>query len=191
MPCGIDGNILIMKDDDISPEDKALFRKTVGPVRRIRHGQVALTKHRPAPIRKTRAAEAQALKDMLSDAYDPAEMGTGDELMFARPGLQHGVLRKLRRGMFSIGAELDLHGMTAVEARPALAQFLHDCRNRHIRCVRIIHGKGYGSQQKLPVLKAKVNSWLRQWEDVLAFCSARIPDGGTGAVYVLLRAARE
>lgn len=158
----------------------------------MRHGQAILPKRRPAPIpHKIRADEAQVVKDMLSDGYDPTEVATGDELMFARPGLQHGVLRKLRRGMFSIGAELDLHGMTVVEARPALAQFLHDCHQRHVRCVRIIHGKGYGSQQKQPVLKGKVNSWLRQWDEVLAFCSARLADGGTGAVYVLLRAQRD
>ncbi|MBI3773564.1 MAG: Smr/MutS family protein [Gammaproteobacteria bacterium] len=181
-----------MNDDDISPEDKALFRKMAGRVNRMRHGQAILPKRRPAPIpHKIRADEAQVVKDMLSDGYDPTEVATGDELMFARPGLQHGVLRKLRRGMFSIGAELDLHGMTVVEARPALAQFLHDCHQRHVRCVRIIHGKGYGSQQKQPVLKGKVNSWLRQWDEVLAFCSARLADGGTGAVYVLLRAQRD
>lgn len=181
-----------MKDDDISPEDKALFRQTVGPVRRVRHGQASPNKRRPPPIpHKTRDDEQQVLRDMLSDDYDPAELETGEELVFARPGLQHSVLRKLRRGQYSVGAELDLHGMTVTEARPALAQFLLDCRQRHVRCVRIVHGKGHGSHQKRPVLKVKVNSWLRQRDEVLAFCSARIADGGTGAVYVLLRAPRE
>ncbi|MDH3415597.1 MAG: Smr/MutS family endonuclease, partial [Gammaproteobacteria bacterium] len=37
------------------------------------------------------------------------------------------------------------------------------------------------------VLKNSVNHWLRKWSSVLAFVSARQVDGGTGAVYVLLR----
>ncbi len=50
-----------------------------------------------------------------------------------------------------------------------------------------MHGKGHGSLHKLPVLKTKVQGWLRQRDEVLAFCSARPVDGGTGAVYVLLK----
>jgi len=127
------------------------------------------------------------MRDMLSEDYDPAELELGDELLFSRSGLQHGLLRKLRRGQFSIRMQLDLHGMTVAEARLALTQFLLDCRAANARCVRIIHGKGHGSLHKQPVLKGKVNKWLQQRDEVLAFCSARIEDGGTGAVYVLLK----
>jgi DNA-nicking Smr family endonuclease len=127
---------------------------------------------------------------MLSDSLDPAEVETGEELLFARPGLQHGVLRKLRRGQYSHGAELDLHGMTVVIARQALALFLSECQHDGIRNVRIIHGKGNGSLRQQPILKSKVNHWLRQRNEVLAFCSARPIDGGTGALYVLLRSRR-
>ena len=69
----------------------------------------------------------------------------------------------------------------------ALAAFLDRCGHRGARCVHIIHGKGHGSSNQGPVLKNKVNAWLRQREEVLAFCSAQPKDGGTGAVYVLLR----
>ncbi|NIW87182.1 MAG: DNA mismatch repair protein MutS, partial [Gammaproteobacteria bacterium] len=64
---------------------------------------------------------------------------------------------------------------------------LKGCRARQLRCVRVVHGKGHGSLHKLPVLKTKVQGWLRQRDEVLAFCSARPVDGGTGAVYVLLK----
>jgi DNA-nicking Smr family endonuclease len=101
--------------------------------------------------------------------------------------MQHNVLRKLRRGQFSISAELDLHGLRVEEARQALSHFLYHCRVNKKRCVRIIHGKGYRSANNQAVLKSKVNHWLRQHDDVLAFCSARAQDGGTGALYVLLR----
>ncbi|MDH5572217.1 MAG: Smr/MutS family endonuclease, partial [Gammaproteobacteria bacterium] len=66
-------------------------------------------------------------------------------------------------------------------------ELFHYCHAHRIRCVRIIHGKGYGSVSQQPVLKQFVNYWLRQREDIMAFCSARQADGGTGAVYVLLK----
>ncbi|MEZ5671388.1 MAG: Smr/MutS family protein [Thiotrichaceae bacterium] len=90
-------------------------------------------------------------------------------------------------GQFSISAELDLHGLIVSQAREAVVDFLHYCRDRSLRCVRIVHGKGYGSWQKQPILKGKLNHWLRQRDEVLAFCPARGVDGGTGAVYVLLK----
>ena len=90
-------------------------------------------------------------------------------------------------GKVHIDAELDLHGLTAVRAEPILAMFLAECQQQQIRSVRIIHGKGWGSRDNRPVLKSKVNYWLRQSDAVLAFCSATIEDGGTGALYVLLK----
>jgi DNA-nicking Smr family endonuclease len=116
---------------------------------------------------------------------------TSDEaLFFARPGLQQRQLQRLKRGQLAIGAELDMHGMTAAMARSAVVNFIALCREQHIRCVRIIHGKGYGSGDSAPVLKNRINSWLRQHHDVLAFSSAQIRDGGSGALYVLLRSGR-
>jgi DNA-nicking Smr family endonuclease len=169
-------------------EDSALFRRQVSGVRPLVHHGVVPPRRRPPPVpRQTLADEAQVLRDMLSDDYDPAELETGDEVLYARPGLQHGLLRKLRRGQYSVRAELDLHGMTVALAHQVLAEFLTDCLRTDIRCVRIIHGKGRGSPQRQPVLKAKVGAWLRQRDEVLAFCSARPVDGGTGALYVLLK----
>ncbi len=108
-------------------------------------------------------------------------------MFFCRPGIQHRLLRKLRRGQISIGAELDLHGMTSREARQALLVFISECKRQNIRCVKIVHGKGKGSVSRRPVLKNRINNWLPQLDDILAFCSARVEDGGVGAVYVLLK----
>jgi DNA-nicking Smr family endonuclease len=93
----------------------------------------------------------------------------------------------MRQGKIHIRAELDLHGMTVELAEPTLAQFLNECQQQQVRYARIIHGKGWGSQNNQPVLKGKVNHWLKQSAIVLAFCSAIIKDGGTGAVYILVR----
>ncbi len=83
--------------------------------------------------------------------------------------------------------EIDLHGMTVAEAKPKLQEFIEACARGGRLCVRVVHGKGLGSGHRGPVLKQKVNRWLRQWDPVLAFVSTRQIDGGTGAIYVLLK----
>ena len=175
-----------MKKPD--PEDSRLFRDSVGEVRPVTHDRVAPVRRTPSPRPRFREQdEAQVLIDLLSDHYEPAELETGEELVFVRTGLQQRTLRKLRRGLFVVGAELDLHGMTVPEAREAVSQFLSQCRRRRVQCVRIVHGKGRGSRHRAPVLKQKIGHWLQQRDEVLAYCSARNCDGGTGAVYVLLK----
>jgi DNA-nicking Smr family endonuclease len=180
------------KSGKISAEEQALFREAVADAVPLKHERVVLQPgHRPPPKPLQRLRdEAQVIDDMLSDNIDPSELETGEELSFCRPGLQHSVLKKLRRGQYSVGAELDLHGMRVAEARQALSLFLHHALANNIKVVRIIHGKGNGSLNKQPVLKGKVNHWLQQRIEVLAFCSARPVDGGTGAIYVLLRRGR-
>ena len=114
----------------------------------------------------------------------------GEELSYCGPGVQDATFRKLRRGLYHVSAELDLHGMRTGEARAAIVHFLAGCLDRGVRCARIIHGKGLRSKGEGPVLKQRLDGWLRQRDDVLAFCSARREDGGTGAAYVLLRAPK-
>lgn len=120
-----------------------------------------------------------------------SEVYTGELLEFARPGVQQRVLQDLRRGHIEPALDLDLHGLTVSCARETFDEFLLECRRRHLRCARIIHGKGYRSENRQPVLKQKINYWLRLRKEVLAFCSATRHDGGTGAVYVLLRNPRK
>lgn len=172
----------------LDPRDRELFRQTVGAVKPLHCDRIDPVPIHPAPIpRFSEADEQQVLADMLSDYFEPADLETGEELYYRSEGVQQAVLRKLRRGHFQVGAALDLHGMSVAAAKQALTIFLHDVRREDISCVRIIHGKGKGSRHRGPILKQKVNHWLRQRDEVLAFCSARAVDGGTGAVYVLLR----
>jgi DNA-nicking Smr family endonuclease len=148
-------------------------------------------RRKPKPVARQRLRdEAQVMHDALHDPFDwDAAVATGNELLFVRPGVPNSAVRKLKRGGWVLGAELDLHGMNGDESRIALAQFLHDCGRAELRCVRIIHGKGLGSRNREPVLKHKVRHWLMQRDDVLAFCQARQVDGGAGAVVVLLKSA--
>lgn len=172
----------------LTDEERMLFKEAtydVKPLKKKYFLPPTLPTVKPIPKQLYRD-EAAVLNDMLSDLYDPTDLETGEELTYLKNGVQRSILRKLRRGHYSVVAELDLHGMTTPQARQAVSQFLRECRVANLNCLRIIHGKGYGSYQKQPVLKAKLNAWLRQYEQVLAFCSARASDGGTGAVYVLL-----
>lgn len=174
-----------MNADD---EDRALFREAAAGAVPLSQRRTTPSKARPRPEpRFHRADEAQALAESHDDPRDGDQFGAEPPLTYATPGLQRRVLRKLRRGQIPVQAELDLHGATQAEARHAVATFLTDAIARDVTCVRIIHGKGHGSGRDGPVLKPAVARWLARRRDVLAYCSARPIDGGTGAVYVLLR----
>lgn len=173
---------------DIEDDERRLFRQAVADTRRLRHDKVGPHRRKLKPYpQQRRQDDRQVLLEALAPPADSSDIETGDELLFSRNGIQNSVMRKLRRGQYRIEAELDLHRLTAMEAHQALVDFIYHSKRRHLRCVRIIHGKGLGSKDQRPVLKGRVNQWLRQWDDVLAFCSARQCDGGSGATYVLLR----
>lgn len=174
---------------DQADDERELFRRAMADVRPLRQNRVALRPPPPpADARQSRLDARQVMRELLSHELEPDQLETGEELLFAREGVQKRVLRKLRRGHYPPQQELDLHGMTVPVAHHALRVFLTECRHHRYRCVRIIHGKGNRSSNRGPVLKGKVDRWLRQWDEVIAFTSARPVDGGTGAVYVLLRA---
>lgn len=176
------------KNKRISEEEQGEFRHAVADVRPLKQGRVELKSPRPRPFARQRLLdEREVIDNLLSDAIPAEELETGDELLFARPGLQHNVLRRLRRGHYPVQRELDLHGHSVIEARLALSEFITSARRERIQCVRIIHGKGNRSLGQKPILKWKVNHWLQQRDEVLAFCSARPLDGGIGAIYLLLR----
>ena len=133
------------------------------------------------PITHSRAA----LKERSADDGQNADDRNSD---FVRPGIQRAVLRKLRNGQIPIEDELDLHGYTANETDHRLRAFLHSAQvAERQRAVRVIHGKGLGSIDGKPVLKYKVADYLRRSDAVLAFCRARLSEGGSGAVHVLLK----
>ena len=110
-------------------------------------------------------------------------------LAFKRPGIQHGVYKKLRQGRYEIDARLDLHRLSVKQARVDVHSFIQDAMQYGLRTVLILHGKGQRKteQEKTAVLKGYVQHWLQELEEVQAFHSAQPVHGGTGAVYVLLR----
>jgi len=170
--------------------ERNLFADAVGAVQPLRK---AAPQHpprpRPAPRPQQREAdEAAVLAESISDEFDAESLLETDEtLSFRRPDIGPDVVRKLRRGVWSLQGQLDLHGLRREEARECLGAFLREAARAGKRCVRVIHGKGNGSPGREPVLKGKVRHWLVQRDEVLAFTQARGIDGGHGAVIVLLR----
>ena len=127
------------------------------------------------------------LRESLSDDFDVSTLlDTDDELSYRRSGIGTDVTQKLRKGHWSLQGQIDLHGLRSDEAREALGQFIRDAHKRGWRCVRVVHGKGLGSPGKTPVLKSKVQRWLVQKNEVLAFVQAKGSEGGAGALVVLL-----
>jgi DNA-nicking Smr family endonuclease len=165
-------------------QDTDLFRQVLegvtplAPTDRI----TPTPKSRKIPVRT--GTSSTEVADTLSDH------GAGDIAIteFLRPGLNRLTLRKLRHGEWRIQDELDLHGLNSDTARKLLAAFLHDATQRGLRCVNVIHGKGWRSEGRDGILKVLTRHWLAQHPLVLAFCEAPPQAGGSGAVWVLLKA---
>jgi DNA-nicking Smr family endonuclease len=185
-------SVIMDQRDPHSQDPQPSFQELMGDVKRLIHDRVVHRRPRPAPVPvQARRDEARVMEELLCEPRDPEALQPGDILSYHRPGLHRFVPRKLRRGQYSIAAELDLHGMSAAQAQHALAGFIRQATAVGSQCVRIVHGKGNRSSNQGPVLKPLVNRWLRRREEVLAFHSARPVDGGTGAVYVLLKGLRD
>jgi len=172
-------------DSTKDTDDTDLFREEMGDVDPLKSDNKIKHKPERKKVRvKRHPQHSTALKDVFSDA--PVE-DCPDQLSFSRSGVQPSTLKKLRQGKLAIDNQIDLHGLTVNEARDYLLEFLGECEVDGSRVLLIVHGKGYSSPGAKPVIKPMVNRWLREVNNVLAFVSAKPPDGGTGAVYVLLR----
>jgi DNA-nicking Smr family endonuclease len=168
-------------------DDPQAFRRAMAGVRPLAAQGLNAPRPRPRAIARFSRARRDALTIEGNPGGSPAVHETGGQLHFRRAGVREEVMRRLARGRYPVEAEADLHGMRLHPAQDALRDFIGDCVVRRLRCVRIIHGKGLRSGPDGPVLKIAVSHWLRQFDAVAAYASARPADGGSGAVYVLLR----
>jgi len=175
-----------MSSDSTKNHDDSLFMSEMTNVTPLKPDNRIKVRKKPkiAPHQHVDATSSSNMIDVFSDAEIAEECP--ETLSYSASGLQHKVIKKLRRGQYTIEHELDLHGLTVIEARKALMGFLEKCETASLRHIIIVHGKGFGSRGK-PVIKPMINRWLRATDQVLAFHSAQPHDGGTGAVYVLLR----
>jgi DNA-nicking Smr family endonuclease len=170
--------------------EKNLFIRAVGSVTTLDHApRVSLSPQPAKPLaQQQQRDDANVLRESLSDDFDVSTLlDTDDELSYRNKGIGTDVTQKLRKGHWSLQGQIDLHGLRSDEAREALGQFIRDATKRGWRCVRVVHGKGLGSPGKTPVLKSKVQRWLVQKTEVLAFVQAKGSEGGAGALVVLLK----
>ena len=169
--------------------ERNLFTRAVGKVAPIANQErVWSPPQRPStrPLQQDLYDEA-VMHESMSDELDISTLLDADnQLSFRRPGIGTDITRKLRKGEWSIQGQIDLHGLRSDEARNAMGQFIRDAKRMGWRCVRVVHGKGLGSPGKEPVLKSKVQRWLVQKNEVLAFVQAKPSDGGGGALLVLM-----
>jgi DNA-nicking Smr family endonuclease len=173
--------------------EKDLFTRAIGATEPLRRkAAVPLAPEPPAPIPvQHQLDEQRVLRESLSDEFDVTTLLDVDDAMsFRRPGIGTEVTARLRKGEWSIQAQLDLHGLRSDEAREALGGFIRNAHKQGLRCVRVVHGKGLGSPGKQPVLKTKAQRWLIQKNEVIAFVQAKPAEGGAGALVVLLAPAR-
>jgi len=172
----------------LTEEDRMLFAEACRDVRPLvaEVVQEALSFPSPEPF-QSRLEDRQVLLDSLDPGFEFDDAGEDDD--YVREGIQRSVLRKLKKGQYCVNVGLDLHGLTAPQAAQAVTDFCAEARRKGARCVRIVHGKGYRSSNRGPVLKPLVRRLLMRRDDVLAFCPARANDGGSGALYVLLKRA--
>lgn len=174
-----------------TPEELAAFYAAVDGAIPLRAPErVAFDPPKPSPRPRQRELdEAAAITESL---YGPFEiddlLAIGDADSFLRTGLSRTVLRDLRRGRWSIQNHTDLHGLNRHEAHEEVSRFLAESISAGKRCLRIVHGRGYGSPGREGILRPLVKSWLSRRKDVLAFCHAPSCDGGEGALWVLLKA---
>ena len=176
-----------------TPEEIAAFHAAVEGATPLKK-PARVAHERPKPVPRPRQRELDEAAVIAESLHGPFEI---DDLLaiaetdaFLRTGLPRSVLRDLRRGRWSIQNHTDLHGMNRHEAHEEVARFLAESKVAGKRCVRIVHGRGYGSPGREGVLRQLVKAWLMRRKDVLAFCHAAACDGGEGALWVLLKAEK-
>lgn len=179
-------------------QEAGLFQSALGGVKKIPESNRYVPNAPPGinvtvkPKKPLTQAEddAAVLREMMSDQFEVDHL-LDDEpnISFTRSGVGSDVVRKLRKGVWPVQDELDLHGMRRDTARDQLGDFLSRAARRKLRCVCVIHGKGMGSAGGEPVLRSMVHSWLEQKDDVIAFCAANVDGRPHGALIVLLKAA--
>jgi len=182
--------------------DEDLFRAAMSDVepleqKRVSHerGPAEAT---PAQLERREAASGNRPQDRATDPNyltlgEVERLHPRDTLAWKKDGVQEEVFRKLRAGKYPIEARLDLHRLTVRESRAELFRFIGLAHAKGWRTVLVSHGRGERSPTPARI-KSYVAHWLRQMPEIIAFHSAIQSQGGTGAVYVMVRksdAARE
>lgn len=173
------------KRHKINQQDLDLFHAAIKGTTPLKTDKLHLKAEVPRKkrLKKNQAHENESLHLTESLVLDP--VSSEEFIAFKQTGVSHKILRNLRKGQYNVEATLDLHGLFVEKAHSIVEAFLQQCLHDNVRVALIIHGKGRHSE--MPILKNKLNHWLRSLPSVLAFCSAAALHGSRGAMYVLLK----
>lgn len=175
------------KKTKVNEQDLAAFHEAMKGSKLLIQKKVKLT---AKSIKNEKPPSFIEQENFCFNEYDNLDNVTGETtIAYKQSSISNKTLRKLRKGQYNVEAVLDLHGLSIEKAKTELEVFLNQCLNDNMRCILVIHGKGRHSQ--MPVLKNKLNHWLRNQDNILAFCAADSIHGSRGALYVLLKAKVE
>ncbi len=186
-----DSNFTTELENNTTQEEPISFADAVSGVKKIKQDTIA--KKRPIMDPKLSAM----LKDMAEDDkneekvdfFSTANMIFVDPLdiiSYRSPGLQYGVMRKLKNGEYTPQDGIDLHNHTIEQAYVKVRKLILNSIKRNLRCILIIHGKGEYSKPKA-LLKSYVAHWLKAMPEVIGYHTAMPYHGDKGATYVLLK----
>ena len=176
-------------------DEAAVFEAAMADVRKLERDTHApeIVYREPVSVSQHEREVLRELDQLVAGGRDEELQDPDEHLEGKVAGLDPRVMKQLRRGEFTVQADLDLHGKDSESARRLVEEFLTGAHRRDLRCVRIVHGRGKNSPGRVPVLKQNLPRWLARGPAgriVLAYASAAPGDGGTGASYVLLRRRR-
>ena len=172
----------------VSDEEKKLFRKVVGKVKRINNNSKNSDKPKPSPhVRENKENNIDSSYKIRKARSVRSKVNGNTKLKFCRAGENNNIFKRLCQGKIRYEKTKDLHSLTVNEVEHELEEFINNCKHHGLSCVLIIHGKGLGSKEKFPIIKNKLNEFLQEHLMVWGFCSAQQKHGGTGAIYVLFK----
>ncbi|MFC1866605.1 Smr/MutS family protein [Thermodesulfobacteriota bacterium] len=178
------------------PGDELCFNEAMSDVTPVSvEGRERVPGHdrrtRPAHPAPDEVREGMAyLRDLVKGSIEMDITFSDEYVEGSVSGVNRKIMRQLKRGHIPVQDHIDLHGLTRKEAEVEVSRFLAESHKRGLRCVLLVHGRGLNSPGSFPVLKERLPVWLNRGaarKIVMAFATARPYDGGTGAIYVLLR----
>jgi len=180
--------------EDVAKTVKRLSSSRISPVDlpAERAKKTAPVKKPASPAKKTGKIAIQPHSEKNPEAEKSSHI-TGPANL-AKPvyaGIDRSSAKKIQQGKMPLEARLDLHGLSQLEARHHLQQFIATALQNGLRNILVITGKGRMGQG---VLRTNVPQWLSEpplSDHIIAFGPSRPQDGGAGALYVRLKRIRE
>ncbi|SDL17367.1 DNA-nicking endonuclease, Smr domain [Maridesulfovibrio ferrireducens] len=182
---------IVQEQEEAPVEEEMAFLNAMSGVKKMDSSTVKVERIKPViPVPPPKEDGNEYLSSLVSGNIE-FEIEYSEEFMYGHVcGIDSKIFQKLKAGSFNHEAQIDLHGMNSEQAFDNLMFFIRESFLEGHRCLLAVTGKGKNSPGGQSVLKREIQEWLTRdpfRRVVLAFCSAQPKDGGTGAIYILLR----